>query len=218
MADPVITDHYRVLAVFQRSSGLPEDVCVNSWAFRNDQLGAGIEGVGGAMKNALDAFYYGDDGAGNAPADFFSVGLVGLEYRVYDLGQPVPRQPYIVSSDLFVTTSQRGFPGEVAAVMSFVAGVNAPRNRGRVYLGPLNRNAAATTGGREVVNPAFRDAVVNNAEALAGTSESVTWTLISQADAAAKVITGGWMDDGFDTIRSRGRAAESRATWGSETP
>lgn len=216
MADPVITDHFRVLAVFERASGLPRDRVVNSWAFRNDAVG-GPEVFHDAVLAALDDFYTGPaTPSGENVRGFMSSTLAALEYRIYDLGSPPPRVPVIVESLTWTQPSTAELPGEVALCTSFVAGPNLPRNRGRIYVGPLAQTSVDSSGTRPVPQADLVDALAQATERLLDTSEPLTHVVISQADAAAKVITGGFVDNAFDTQRRRGTAADARTSWGSE--
>ncbi len=106
-------------------------------------------------------------------------------------------------------------PTEVAACLSYVADRNLPRNRGRIYLGPLGTNALVTSAGRVLVSPAFRTALRESAARLQGANgQSISWHLYSTVANQMKLITGGWVDDAFDTQRRRGTAPTVRETWG----
>lgn len=214
MADPIIEDHFRVLATFQRESNLPEDVAVNSWAFRNDS--ATIGGFTAAVGAMLDAFYFGTASNGSTVGEYLSGNIASVEYTAYDLGQAPPRAPIDCSTDLVPGFTGQELPGEVALCHSYVAGRNLARQRGRLYIGPLNTSALSNISGRPVPTGAFIDALVDRAANLEASTEDATWVLISQADQAAKVITGGWVDNAFDTQRRRGMAPTTRDTWGSQ--
>ena len=219
MADPVITDHYRVLAVFQRFSGLPEDVVVNSFAFRNDNIAGGSEGMADDCASVLDNFYtVTHPGATTSLRQHMGDGLVSLQYKVYDLGQPPPRQPIIRDSEDWVEPTGACLPGEVSLCLSFVATVNAPRSRGRVYIGPLSDTAFDSTDGEVRPSPAVISAWAAAGAYLLDNGGAITQVIISQADSDAKVVTGGWVDNAFDTQRRRGIAADARTNYGSELP
>jgi hypothetical protein len=91
------------------------------------------------------------------------------------------------------------------------------RARGRVFLGPLTTLCAETDAGDGRVNVTaaaqadFAGAIVRLADALlAVTGYLAVW---SRRDAMLRQVTGGWVDDRFDTVRRRNEAAESRNTW-----
>lgn len=210
MADPVLTDHFRVLATFERPSGLPEDRVVNSWAFRNDGAGS-VEDMANRVRDALDHFYVGDGTAG-APGlrAMLAETLQTLTYHVYDLGQAPPREPTTVESGTWTAPTGNSLPGEVACCLSFYADRNLPRSRGRLFIGPLAETTVEMFNDRPRPSSQLRSALVTNATNLLNTSESITWVLVSQADGDSKVITDGWVDDAFDTQRRRGTAATTR--------
>lgn len=211
MADPVITDHFRVLATFERSSEMPEDQVVNSWAFRNDGIPGDLETLGNEIQRVLDAFYFGEVSAGQSIGAYMSPDLTALNYRVYDLGQAPPREPLIVPSlDFNIISAGSPLVEEAAVVMSMKSDGNGKRDRGRLYLGPLRTSAVQAVDGRTRVSTAFRNVIADRATDVIQTTENVTWTFVSQADAAAKVVTRGYIDNAFDTQRSRGIEADTR--------
>lgn len=214
MADPVLVDHYRALAVFQRASGLPRDVVVNSWAFRNDGTSGPPETVAAEIASALDTYYTANHQADPTTiASHIDSSVTGLEYRVYDLGQAVPREPHIVESTAFTGGSGSPLPGEVALCMSYFADRNLPRSRGRVYIGPLNTSTVDAVDSLARPSAALVRNLRQGGEYLLNPTENLTWVLISQADAAAKVITGGWVDNAFDTQRRRGVDPTTRTVY-----
>jgi hypothetical protein len=46
------------------------------------------------------------------------------------------------------------------------------------------------------------------------TSEDVTWMQVSTTFGIANPVTGGFVDNSFDTQRRRGSAPTARDTWG----
>lgn len=213
MADPVIADHYRALAIFGRTTGLPEDRVVNTWAFRNDLSAGTPDDVADNVRTTLDEFYQGITAAGSNPRANMADNLASLEYRVYDLGTAPPRVPIIRQSATWTAPSGAPLPGEVACCLSYYATVNQPRSRGRVYIGPLDEGASNTSGIFPRPDSSLVDGLVDRAEYLLGAPNNLTWVLISQADAAAKVITNGWVDNAFDTQRRRGVASDGRTVF-----
>lgn len=211
MADPIITDHWRALAILHRESGLPEDMVVNSWAFRNDSIGGGAAGVLAAVNTVLSGFYV-------QLAGYLAPDVVSVEWRVYDLGEAPPRTPNILETDPFAGGSPTGLPAEVACCLSMKTADRTPRGRGRIFLGPLGTNAMDAQFGAPRPTEAFRIAMTDAAEDVRTNAADLTWVVISQMDAAAKVVTGGFIDDAFDTIRSRGHAPTTRTTFGSAGP
>lgn len=218
MADPIIQDHFRVLAVMQHKSALPQDRFINSWCFRNDDLAASVETVAEKHGRILDAFYNGVHGTSPKLASYFPNDIVAMEFRTYDLGEAPPRTPHVVQSVDFVPTSSASqFPYEVALCLSLVATRNLKRQRGRLYLGPFGGFPSDEAGDYPVPTVAIRTSLIDAALNVLNTTEDSTWCFLSQADAAAKVITGGWVDNAWDTVRRRGPDPTSRTQWGTYT-
>lgn len=216
VADPVITDWYRVLAVFEGPSGLPEDRTINSWAFRNDGL-TGTEGVAGAAASVLNAFYGGSGTQTEYPLKYMSSTVELSQYRVYDLGQTPPREPFIVDVATPGESGGTPLPQEVSLCLSLRTDDRTARGRGRLYLGPFVTTALASSQGSVTPNSLLVTGIIDSANDVLGTTENVTWGLISQRDGAAKVVIGGYVDNAFDTQRRRGQAPTSRTPFGTYT-
>lgn len=139
----------------------------------------------------------------------------------YDLGDPPPRSPTIVSLGATITTVATAIPTEVACVLSMqapqVSGQPQARRRGRIYLGGVTElwmqtstsAAFPTWSGAGVLHvtaaaAVFADAVRDN---------GVRWSVWSTVDAASALVTNGWVDNSPDTQRRRSVDASSRTTW-----
>lgn len=225
MADPVIPRGIRAQLIMHGRSGLPEDRFVTTWAFlRNtdqsyadsaqavaDRLAAFISNTG-ANAQSLEMFL--------SPAVLR--GADALEVRTYDLANGVPRAPTVFTYDINTGAPTGGLPAEVAVCGSFYAERNLPRQRGRVYFGPLGTSASAVdNNGRIVASPAIRDTLAAALEALKLGNEGPNqplWCVLSQADATMRMVTEGWVDDAFDTQRRRGEAPQQRVMWGQVIP
>lgn len=215
MPDPIIPNLIRVQAVFGHTSGLPEDRMVNNFAFIYESASFTFdEACDELAANALDPFYVTTGTATQALRTYMARELASLEYRFYDLSEAPPRFPYIVPSATWTQPPLvTSLPSEVALCLSWVAGFNLPRRRGRIYLGPLNDATLAQSGNPD---PQFvADLAAKGDDLLAySTFPSLFQVMISQADQAANQITGGWVDNAFDTQRRRGVTASSRTTFG----
>lgn len=217
MADPIVTDWYRVLAVFPRGTGLPEDAVVNAWAFRNDGA-LTPQAMADTCRNVLDAFYTQQNGTATTTVmSLMGDVLEAPTYKAYDLGQAPPRQPYEAATAATWSFGPSPLPEEVAVCLSYVATRNLKRQRGRLYIGPLHGGAVEESGDRIRTSSLMRTTLAESAKNVLNTSENVTWGFISPTDADAKVITGGWIDDALDTVRSRGPAPSTRLQWGTYT-
>jgi hypothetical protein len=141
-----------------------------------------------------------------------------MEYRIYDLGQAPPRERATLPAAWPGRVNVAGLPTEVAVCLSFYAGRNLPRSRGRIYIGPLN--VASSTSGEGRPTPQLIDSIADRASNVARTTENVTWVMVTKGGfpiqkepAGAKVITAGWVDDAYDTQRRRGLAPLVRKPW-----
>lgn len=216
MADPILTDIFKTQVVFFGNSGLPEDVFVNNWYFRNDTP---LVAPDGAIKRVLDSFYTGTPATGGQVGSFISSNVASpFEYRIYDLGEPPPRTRRVQAAAPLPNRTFAPLPAEVALTMSFFAGRNLPRNRGRIYLGPFGVNALANVNLRPNVQATLIAGIADRASNVGRTTENVTWVMVTRGGTkapldppGAKVITAGWVDDGWDTVRRRGLAPTTRS-------
>lgn len=224
MADPIIAGLYRVLAVWHGRSGLPEDVYVNTFVFKDDQALGRAVSISQA-RNAVFEFYNNLWGGLIAPLKSYLAGrtLSGeLTIKVYDLSEPPPRPPDELTYTMAGLAAGESLPSEVAVCGSYYAERNVPRQRGRIYIGPLAINAMTsptTAPSRPFLG--LRNVLKDGMQALAGRDATYpSWCVLSTVPAPAqpggpqaRVITNGWVDDAFDTQRRRGEAALGRIEW-----
>lgn len=198
----------RVQMRFQGASELPEDVLTNTFHF---------SGGPGDTANALDMvedFYTVASGGGAIVGEYCSDVFSGdYEILAYDMADPEPRVPVDTRAGSFTPAGGNSLPAEVALCCSFQAdplsGTSQARRRGRVFLGPFL--ATDSTDGRP--NSALRTLVAASAsDFIAASDASLTWNWVvysPTADAVA-VVRNGWVDDAWDTIRSRGPRPTTR--------
>lgn len=216
----------RVQATLERVTALPVDVVTNTWHCQTTSSippGLGVETQ--AFIDYLKTFY-------NTIGPAIANSMTGkIDYRAYLLNDPEPRVPFIEDTNTIGVGGTR-HPGEVALTFSFqgpkVSGANQARRRGRVFLGCLSAgaNAVDVTGGKRpsaAILSLIRGA---GADLLAATviDPGVDWIVFSPTNAGpenadgtfqnlgagATTVVDGWIDDAFDTIRSRGLAPVSR--------
>lgn len=218
MADPILPDFFRAQAIFHGHSGLPEDVYVNTFVFRNDVDGQPATVVHQTIADQLFGFYNDIHAPGTAPLrSYMSSRTLTSQFKVkvYDLGQAPPRTPHEREFQMGQMASG-ALPSEVALCLSYYAERNIKRRRGRIYFGPLAQGVIVDAAG-EPARPT--NALIN---ALAGAGAwledegfgGVNWHLLSGMDGNAYEITGGWVDNAFDTQRRRGEEATARTLWG----
>lgn len=216
----VYPEVFRAQVVFQGKSGLPKDRYINTFHFASSDLSTPDLGTGGnEIGERLREFYLEQTDTGEAVQNFLS-GYIETEFqvRVYDLGTPSPpaREAWVTYHDLTAPRGGAALPFEVAVVASFFAERNLPRNRGRIFLGPLNQAVLSEDNDVPMVTPIFRQTLAAAMLRLTneGVGDSFRWSVLSPTDNEAKVITEGWVDNDFDTIRARTPTASSRTPFG----
>lgn len=98
-------------------------------------------------------------------------------------------------------------PREVALALSFYSQRNIPRQRGRIFL---------FFGGTSF-SPALRPAAARMSQALALANAfaslggaNVAWVVYSPTDQQGRGVSNAWVDDEWDTMRSRGLRGTTR--------
>lgn len=228
MADVQIDNVVRAQAIWKGASGLPEDLYVTTWHFVRST--GGVESAADQSSEVSERLreWWLEPVAPNArcPADFIPSAITGrgLTIRTYDLGQPagtssgsVPdRIPTIYNFPTTKGSAANALPEEVAVTNSFFATRNSPRTRGRVFVGPLTVEAVELVAGVARVSAECRKVLIDNTKRLAieqGVGDSMNFGVLSPTDGEVRAVTNGWVDNAFDTIRSRGTKASLRNTW-----
>lgn len=234
MSDPTPTpevdysdvDVMRALAIFQGKSNLPEDRYITTWHFARNPA-VTIDEDSALVASWLEAFYNAiAPGATKAISAWMSdnavaVGATAHEVRVYDLNDPEPREPHTYDLGKVTAGTTASLINEAAACLSFYGTRNIPRQRGRVYIGPLT-SAAGTPSATEFD---VRLAATFQADLAAAAAELINdsasrWVVLSrglyvdgQQPAAMFPVTAGWVDNAFDIVRKRGVKPSSRVTF-----
>jgi hypothetical protein len=222
MADPVIPGGIRTIFTMPGRTGLPEDRYITTWAFRTvDNLVPTAANLADA--NNLVAGFYAvmTPPALTTIANYLApcIDLPNCYASSYKLGDLPPRQPFTTVHNLGAVAQATGLPSEVSICASFFAGINLPRRRGRVYVGPMTTGIMESNGvdGISRPKPLIQTAITTSMKRLQSDAIAVNlrWCVLSQADANLKDITAGWCDNAFDTQRRRGEDASSRLLWSS---
>jgi len=200
------------------ASQLPRDYIMNTW----HSISVDIDPVDDAnlFRDRLMDFYL--------TIDAFMSGRLSSDIHIdsYDLSDAMPRTPIAeFTSSLSVGTGD-GLPNEVAICLSYrgpsASGVIAARHRGRIFLGPWDVMVVDQGTGDTIVEASVRNGISNAAETLAqgAVSDGGPWCVYSPTTNATQslinsafAVDNGWVDDAFDTIRSRGGTAANRSTW-----
>jgi hypothetical protein len=215
----------RVTVTIPRDTALPGDESTNTFHFRTLTGGVFTAAQAADVAEALRKFYFVlAPGATDTIASRMSAvnqpNLVTAAF--YDLTTPAPRVPYAVIPLLpgagMLATPQAE---EVAVALTIqaapVSGQNQRNRRGRIFLGPLGTGMVTIIGGRARVNVSFRSSVVAAAvklqqdiRAIGANFDWIVWSPTTQQE---HVVDSGWVDDAFDTIRSRGPAPTERTSF-----
>lgn len=178
----------------------PEDVVIINPCFRNTVAGPGWDAQGLA------------DDLAEGLNDWQFDSQVPIEVRLYDIEGSKPVYPMAISK-----VNENNIPGEIsqpretAVCLSFYANHPEPRRRGRLYV-PFFL-VAGKDGLDYRVNNGYQLIVAQLAPLFAGLGGAdIDWIVWSERDQAAHKVTNYWVDDAWDTVRSRGYRAQSRIT------
>jgi hypothetical protein len=238
---PVLTNHYIIQVAFQGPSGIPRDQFENIWHFIGNGGSSDVELA--ACFARIGGFYNGvQTGTGNKVAGFLSDKMsrsVLLKGYVEEDLKPRP-----IRAQATMTLGNPGstvaLPEEVALCMSYYSLRNLPRQRGRIYLGPLNAGAVEqdtdprpsadfvntiVQAAAPLLTPA--DGTVEDYGYFSGIglpveAQQVTWALRSGRGGPVKVmgevdyqiITAGWVDNEWDGQSRRRISASARVHFG----
>lgn len=180
-----------------QNSNLPRDYVVNTLAFNHS-----LELVVGApdwqaLADDLRGIY-----------DALIANQTHIKVSLYDLADGKPRPVRGFSEIGKGTAFQITSPGEVALCLSFYAGRNLPRQRGRVYLPPQLMGLGSTSARPSALAMTTALGLADNLSGLGGAN--VDWCVHSRADDAFRKVTHAYCDDEWDTQRRRGARATTR--------
>lgn len=203
-------------------TNLPRDVAVNTFAMDV----AGDPGLG--LATALVDFYNADTGGRSASiaswlspvidrsSDACSIEFYALNLASGETGPPTGIQQFTLGP----TTADAGLPQECAVCLSYfnneTPAVPLKRRRGRIWMGPLVGAVLSNLDGGlpSVANQFAEDLAIAARELKSDLNDiGATWSVWSRSDAALYEITDGWVDNEFDTMRSRQVDATFRTTF-----
>lgn len=225
----MLVDH--VTVTFEHQSGQPRDRVVNTftWASEVNMVNADMD----ALTTSLESFYNSLHGVQTQTISSFMSGALSRTVkptvRHYDLdghlggtpaGSPVRTTQW--AANLGAGGSATNLPAEVAVCLSFAAAFGsdvefAPgtrpraRDRGRIFIGPLNVGAiAAASPGRVIPVNTLQIALIESARFLKTNPSVGDWAIWSRKQAAVKIVDNFWVDDAMDTQRRRGERPLAR--------
>lgn len=201
---------YRAQVTFQGATNIAEDRFINTLHFIVDS--GTTPSAAAVIGDNIHDFYNTPTGALSIGGCISSFVNRAATIRYYDMSQAEPRVPHIDEWTLNASTGDAPLPEEVAVVASFHGGLPVtPRTRGRIFLGPLNGAVTFNSGQGVKVTAAFRDHVCNRMAALAASDAG--WVVHSPTTGNNTVVSGGFCDNAFDTMRKRGPKATGRSIW-----
>lgn len=182
---------YRVQIGFQLDSTLPRDLVTINPHFNGDNPQA----LGDALKNNLIGF------GPLGPTMPFTV-------KVYDALKPPPSYPlYTVSNGTGAATTAK--PREVAMCLSYYSTYNRPTYRGRLYIpcGLIPGGLALRPTQSQIDSVLSWKTVFTNSM-----PAQHNWVIFSPKRGQADGVNHVWVDDEWDTVRSRGLKSTARTT------
>jgi hypothetical protein len=176
-------------------SALPRDKVVVTPCYRWANFT--VQNAESLANNVLDAFET-TFGAGKFPETVA---------KVYDLEGSKPVLPMATVTRYPGVVKGTGQPREVALCLSFSGGQHQPRQRGRLYIPavlPGGGTGLRPSGGAMVATQALGQALYDVGGA------NVDWIVWSRVNKSATGITRCWVDDEWDTVRTRGLRPTTR--------
>jgi hypothetical protein len=177
---------------------LPRDVVMINPCFRNNLAGPGWDSQGLAQDLA------------NLIASWQVPSQDPVEVRFYDLEGSVPVYPMAIATANAGNTPDVGDePQEIAVCLSFFADRNVPRRRGRLYI--PHYKIENKTALDHHINAGTMNKVGTLAPQLAGLGGAdIDWIVWSRAAGAGYKVTDWFVDNAWDTVKSRGYRADQR--------
>lgn len=187
---------WRLQTTFHYDTGLPRDGMVITPHFDDGGALTDPQGLCADLAAALD--------------DLAAV-KTQITVKAYDAQGTVPVFPQGEAQVRTGTFGSSGGPREVALCLSFFAERNLPRTRGRLYFPHAFISAGSPSGIRptQILMESLGMAA-DVFQELGGTD--VDWVVYSGRDDAARPVTDWFVDDEWDTIRSRGLRPNTRVT------
>lgn len=186
---------WRLQCSFGADSGLARDRLMINPHFNDGGVGSDPQGL--CEDLALELFNW-------------ASGHHEVTVKAYDAQGAVPVFPQgdaVQGNGLY---PESGSPREVAVCLSYFSQRNRKRYRGRLYLpfvvmGYTSPNAARPPLG-------VRTKAMDVAPILAGLGgPDVDWCVYSRVDDVARPVSNFWVDDEWDTVRSRGLRSTTRS-------
>lgn len=162
----------------------------------------------------MNPHFFGTDASALASAlkaNILSLGLIGnnvpFSVKLYDAQKAPPNLPLATASQAGTGPLVTAVPREVALCLSFYSTYNRPRYRGRIYV-PATMLGGATslrpTGAQITQCMKWADAFKS------GLPAAHNWVVFSPTDNVSRGVSNYFVDDEWDTVRSRGLRSTTR--------
>lgn len=179
------------------NTNFPEDVITNTFYLDTDPvLGGGPTDYQQLASDAADLWSEYRTYPEHVPL---------LQIKAYDMSDAEPRQPRAFEQRTVVSSAACG-PREVALCLSYWSDRNLPRFRGRMYIGPWQAGAC-----QERPEDGARISLQTLALGIADLGGvNVQWVQHSPTTGHYKTVKHWWVDNEWDTMRSRGLKGTAR--------
>lgn len=207
----ITPEDYSVQVEIASTSNVAADSIINTFAVK--ALDGSAEYVD--ILDAVDAFYL-QIGSYLSPTISSAGGAHAV--RVYHLIEPEPRPP-VYEGRFQQSGAGDAMPAEVALCTSIAAaspaGARPARRRGRMFIGPLNESTVQVVNGYARPSGAVQSGLAAATETLFLNLEGADWRLCvwSRVDNTLFPVERGWVDNEWDTQRSRGPETTARVVW-----
>lgn len=178
---------YHVQVASAHESLLARDQIVNTFWINEDGVTQGFDGddLASDVCDAWEILY----------------GVTRIETRIYEARGAAPHFPVGQFVKNPAAVKQGGGPREVALCLSYYGERNLPRTRGRMYICAALAGLASSTR----PSPGNQDVVLAHAGRIAALGGlNIDWQVYSPTSDQAENVQHAYVDDEWDTIRSRG--------------
>ena len=200
-----------VQTTLRTADGIPANFIVNQFCIDGMESGDNNDQE---IVDAIKGFY----DAINGPVLSDAMNVDGHICKFYSLPGVTPNYPYTeITWGFDVVPTGDTFAPEVALCLSFQAqrtpGFPQARRRGRIFIGQIRDGIQV--GGRPdgPTLTSVRDAAIQLSADISGAAPGYRWAVWSVVDQEANFIVDGWIDDSWDTQRSRGYKPTVKLAW-----
>lgn len=196
--------YYRMAVSVWHDSLAPRDACMINPCFHDMGITSDPTGLCTDLAEAIQTY----TGVGTSNQ---------ITVKAYDLQGTKPVYPAGEHTINAGAVADSNTPRDIAVCLSFYAGQNQKRKRGRLYI-PFHWLGQTSTALSKSVGGSTRSKVAALVSTFAGLGGAdVDWIVWSQKDATGRAVSNYWVDDEWDTVRSRGLRSTTR-TSGTTSP